>query len=102
LKSAMESLAESYSLKFEPVENLATASLEDHLAQCATDAYHLGGGVQAALSPSEGILRPDLQFHTARNVHMVSSAAFRRPGIANPVHTLLALASRLSAGFGDS
>jgi choline dehydrogenase-like flavoprotein len=100
LKGAMESLARRYSLSFEPVESLAENSPEEHLIRCATDAYHLGGGVQAAVSSTDGILRPDLRLHTVRNVHMVSGAVFRRPGIANPVHTLLALANRLSAQLG--
>ena len=97
----MEALARRFSMTFEPVDSLAAASApEEHLARCATDAYHLGGGVQAAQTAADGILRPDLRMHTVSNVHMVSTAAFRRPGIANPVHTLLALADRLTRRLG--
>jgi hypothetical protein len=62
-----------------------------YLRSHATDAYHLGGGLALNRDPREGLLAPDLRFHRLRNWAVISTAAFSRPGIANPVETLLAM-----------
>ncbi len=60
-----------------------------HLRDRSTDAYHLGGGV-----PIGTVADHDLRLREAPNAFVVSSAVFRRPGLANPTMTLLALAHR--------
>jgi len=62
-----------------------------HLAAHAVDAFHLGGGLSVRQDPAEGVLAPDLRFHRIRNLAVLGTAAFARPGIANPVETLLAM-----------
>jgi glycine/D-amino acid oxidase-like deaminating enzyme len=70
------------------------SSLSDYLRIHAVDAYHLGGGLAAGRDPERGIVDPRLRFHGIRNLALLSTSAFARPGIANPVATLLAMGER--------
>jgi hypothetical protein len=97
IENVMSLMAKRYDFEYTPFPALANApSLENYLIETAHDAFHLGGGLHAGPSPIDSILRPDLRFHGLDNLYCISTAAFRRPGIANPVHTLLALAERLA------
>jgi choline dehydrogenase-like flavoprotein len=62
-----------------------------YLKAHAVDAYHLGGGLAVRRDAQQGLLAPDLRFHKIPNLAVVGTAAFARPGIANPVETLLAM-----------
>jgi hypothetical protein len=73
-------------------------SIERELRARATDAYHLGGGLAAGSDPARSLVAPDLRFHRLRNVGVVGTAAFARPGVANPVATILALCETYLAG----
>jgi hypothetical protein len=66
----------------------------EYFCHAATDAYHLGGGLAAGSDPA--VLDFDLRLRGTHNLYVVSSAAFRRPGIVNPVHCLHALAGRFT------
>jgi choline dehydrogenase-like flavoprotein len=68
-----------------------TAALE-HFRRTATDTYHLGGGL--AFGGKTAALDSELRLRGTENLHVVSTAAFARPGIVNPTHCLLALADR--------
>lgn len=68
-----------------------TAALE-HFRHTATDTYHLGGGL--AVGGDRAALDSELRLRGTENLHVVSTAAFARPGVVNPTHCLLALANR--------
>jgi hypothetical protein len=70
-----------------------------HLKTHAVDAYHLGGGLAVRREPEHGVVGPDLRFHAARNLAVIGTAAFARPGIANPVETLLAMCENYARGL---
>ena len=65
----------------------------DWLREKATDAFHLGGGL-AVRRDGTGILDEGLRVSGISNLHVISAAAFARPGVVNPTHTLLALGRR--------
>jgi choline dehydrogenase-like flavoprotein len=73
----------------------------EYFRHAATDAYHLGGGLAAGSDAA--VLDFNLRLRGTSNLYVVSTAAFRRPGIVNPTHCLLALAERfteqLSKGY---
>lgn len=62
-----------------------------YLMNNAIDAYHLGGGI-AMGSDRNDFVDLNLRFYDIKNLALVSTAMFNRPGIANPVYTLLAFA----------
>ncbi len=66
-----------------------------YLRTNAIDAYHLGGGLQVATPGADGVVGPDLCVRGTHNLHVLGTATFRRPGLANPVLTLLAQARQL-------
>jgi hypothetical protein len=68
---------------------------ESYLRTNAIDAYHLGGGLQLAATGGDGVVGSDLCFQGTRNLYVLGTATFRRPGLANPVLTLLAQARQL-------
>ena len=72
-------------------------ALESYLRAHAVDAYHLGGGLAVGADPGRAALAPDFRFHGVRNLGVISTAAFARPGLANPVETLLAMCERYAA-----
>lgn len=63
--------------------------LDNHIKTNAIDAYHLGGGLKI-----DEILDRDLRFKEINNFAVISTAVFKRSGVANPVFTLLALAEK--------
>jgi glycine/D-amino acid oxidase-like deaminating enzyme len=75
------------------------ASCREHFVAHAVDAYHLGGGLAIARDPARGLVAPDFRLHAVRNLAVVGTAAFARPGIANPVETLLAMCERYARGL---
>ena len=70
-------------------------------ARCG-DNYHHMGGMRMSVSPSHGVVDPDLRLHGMENGYICSSAVFPCSGYSNPTHTLLALAVRLAAGLARS
>ena len=72
-------------------DSLDLEAQREYLKAHAVDAYHLGGGLAVRRDAKRGLLAPDLRFHKIPNLAVVSTAAFARPGIANPVETLLAM-----------
>ena len=76
------------------VERETPGAQGEYLRTHAVDAYHLGGGLAVGRNSTRGLLSPDLRFHKIPNLAVVGTAAFARPGIANPVETLLALCER--------
>lgn len=74
-----------------------------YLEHHGIDAYHLGGGLQVGTDYRNSVLDPHLRLHGTRNVSVISTAVFARPGVANPTLTLLALAEWYAAhAFEDS
>ncbi len=75
---------------------------ESYLRAHAVDAYHLGGGLQARAGEGPGGTVAGGAIRGLENVQVCGTAAFARPGPANPVLTLLAMAEdwlgRVSAG----
>ena len=62
-----------------------------YLMNNVIDAYHLGGGITMG-NDRDDFVDLDLRFYDINNLALVSTAMFNRPGIANPVYTLLAFA----------
>lgn len=63
----------------------------EYLMNNAIDAYHLGGGITMGSNRND-FVDLNLRFFDIKNLALVSTAMFNRPGIANPVYTLLAFA----------
>jgi hypothetical protein len=90
----MTSWAETRGLDFETLVDVGdAAALERDLRTRATDAYHLGGGLAVGRAP-------DWRFHRVRNLGVIGTAAFARPGIANPVATILAMCESYARRLG--
>jgi hypothetical protein len=91
-KPLIEGWSQELGLRFELLVNrFDIPSLQDYLTQHATDAFHLGGGlafgeINGVWSWGRGVQSPG-----KGNLVVMSTAAFRRSGIANPVETLLAM-----------
>lgn len=93
-KQLLAALARNYGLEAMPLIHGSSASCAiDYFRGCATDAYHLGGGI-ACDADGKGVVDANLRLCGVENMFVVSSAVFRRPGIVNPTHTLFALADR--------
>jgi choline dehydrogenase-like flavoprotein len=73
-----------------------------YLNEHAVDAFHLGGGLAVGRNLERGVLSPDLRFHRIPNLAVIGTAAFARPGIANPVETLLAMCESYARSLGVS
>jgi choline dehydrogenase-like flavoprotein len=71
----------------------------EHLRRHAIDAYHLGGGLAVGRDRTRGVVDPGLRFYGVPNLAVIGTAAFARPGIANPVETILASAERYVASL---
>ena len=81
----------------EPVADWSTPSAaESYLRMTATDTYHLGGGLAVGRGDRDDVVDLNLKLTGTQNVYVLSSAVFRRPGVANPALTLLALANRFA------
>lgn len=106
LFSDVESVCSELQAKFDLdvewiCEGSSDEALVEHLHKFAVDAYHLGGGI--GLKNGNTGIDQDLRIKGFDNLHIASSAAFIRPGVANPTHTLLALAQRfISTFFGGT
>jgi choline dehydrogenase-like flavoprotein len=61
--------------------------------EAAVDTFHLGGGLSPGAADFDA-LDGSLRLRGTDNLHVVSTAAFGRPGVVNPTHGLLALADR--------
>jgi hypothetical protein len=68
-----------------------SASRERYLREFAIDAYHMGGGLQATPGVA-GVTEIGGAIRGVPNLRALGTAVFARPGPANPVLTLLALA----------
>jgi GMC oxidoreductase/FAD dependent oxidoreductase len=103
LNKANRLIAELASVYGMAVEPLADFSLRetaiDYLHTAATDAFHFGGGLPAAVDET-GVVDSNLLLMGTDNVYVVSSAVLRRSGVVNPTHTLLALADRFVTRYG--
>lgn len=96
-KHLLSELADTYGMQFECLNDFADAeATRTYLHENATDAFHLGGGLRASTT-SDGLVNDRLRLVGTDNVYVISSAVFRRPGVVNPTHTLLALADRFVA-----
>jgi choline dehydrogenase-like flavoprotein len=60
------------------------------------DSNHHMGGMRMAISPTCGVVNPDLLLNGTRNVYICSGAVFPTSGFSNPTHTVLALAMKLA------
>jgi choline dehydrogenase-like flavoprotein len=60
------------------------------------DSFHHIGGTRMATSEDLGVVDPDLLLFGTRNAYVCSTSVFPSAGFANPTHTLVALALRLS------
>ena len=60
------------------------------------DLYHHAGTARMADDPAGGVVDTDLRVFGSRNVYVCGSAVFPTSGVANPTHTILALALRLA------
>jgi choline dehydrogenase-like flavoprotein len=65
------------------------------LDKCDDSNHHMGG-MRMAISPTRGVVNPDLLLNGTRNVYICSGAVFPTSGFSNPTHTVLALAIRLA------
>ena len=60
------------------------------------DQYHHMGGMRMSVSPSNGVVDPNLKLHGIDNGYICSAAVFPSSGFSNPTHTVIALAIRLA------
>lgn len=60
------------------------------------DSFHHLGGTRIASSQDQGVVDPNLRLFGTNNAYVCSTSVFPSAGFANPTHTLLALALRLS------
>jgi len=91
-------LASVYGMEVEPLLGTSREKSIDYLYTTATDAFHLGGGLPAAVDET-GVVDGNLLLMGTDNVYVVSSAVLHRSGVVNPTHTLLALADRFVTGY---
>src|SRR5262249_51796392 len=68
----------------------------DRVGDIITDNFHHCGGTRMASRQERGIVDADLRLFGLTNVFVCSTSVFPSSGCANPTHTLLALAIRLS------
>jgi choline dehydrogenase-like flavoprotein len=68
----------------------------DRIVHKFADNFHHMGGTRMATSALGGVVNPDLQLFGTRNAYVCSTSVFPAAGVANPTHTLLALAVRLA------
>jgi choline dehydrogenase-like flavoprotein len=70
---------------------------QDHIVHRFADNFHHMGGTRMASSALEGVVDTNLRLFGTRNAYACSTSVFPASGFANPTHTLLALAVRLSS-----
>jgi choline dehydrogenase-like flavoprotein len=69
------------------------------LASTFRDSFHHIGGTKMATSEELGVVDSDLRLFGTKNAYVCSTSVFPSAGYANPTHTLIALALRLSDHF---
>jgi choline dehydrogenase-like flavoprotein len=67
----------------------------------ARDGYHQLGGAVMGADAGASVVDLDLRTHDIANLYVVSGSAFPSSGQANPTLTVVALARRLAAHFGN-
>ncbi|MEI6319423.1 MAG: GMC oxidoreductase [Pseudomonadota bacterium] len=93
----LESLAQEHRFSMQPCSDFSTeAALNQHLLRTAKDILHLGGGLQSLGGEARSVLSADLSFPSAANFQVVSTASLARGSVANPTHSLLAIAEFLA------
>lgn len=60
------------------------------------ESFHHIGGTRMANSETSGVVDPNLRVFGTHNLYVCSSSVFPTGGIANPTHTIIALAARLA------
>lgn len=65
------------------------------------DSFHHIGGTRMAVSEEFGVVDPDLRLFGTKNAYVCSTSVYPSAGFANPTHTLIALALRLSDHLRD-
>ncbi len=78
------------------VPNPALYASDTEFSATFRDSFHHIGGTRMANSEEFGVVDPDLRLFGTNNAYVCSSSVFPSAGFANPTHTLLALALRLS------
>jgi hypothetical protein len=93
--------ASSYGILVDPLCDFSDReAVSAYLHEKASDAFHLGGGIPVRLDNEDGVVERDMRLRGVDNVYVISCAVFRRPGLSNPTHTLLALANRFARQHG--
>jgi choline dehydrogenase-like flavoprotein len=78
------------------IPNPSLYSDDAELASTLRESFHHVGGTRMATSDEFGVVNPDLLLFGTRNAYVCSSSVFPSAGFANPTHTLIALALRLT------
>jgi len=77
-----------------PYESLQSDGSE--LASTFRDIFHHLSGTRMSTSPKTGVVDENLKIFGLNNAYVCSTSVFPSAGYANPTHTLIALAYRLS------
>ena len=89
---AKDAFAANGLAKITPDPALHTDKIVDNLK----DTFHHCGGTIMSTRSSDGVVNTDLRLHQVSNAYVCSSSVFPCSGIANPTHTIMALAARLA------
>ena len=89
---AKDAFAASGIAKITPDPDLNTDKI---VAKC-TDTFHHCGGTRMAARSQNGVVDTNLRLHHMENAYVCSSSVFPCSGVANPTHTIMALAVRLA------
>ena len=68
----------------------------DKIIEKCEDTFHHCGGTRMAARRQDGVVDPDLRLNGVENAYVCSASVFPTSGIANPTHTIVALAARLA------
>jgi hypothetical protein len=68
----------------------------DKIYDKCIDYFHHCGGTKMAARRQDGVVDPDLRLNGVENTYVCSSSVFPCSGVANPTHTIVALAARLA------
>jgi hypothetical protein len=68
----------------------------DKIIEKCEDTFHHCGGTRMAARRQDGVVDPDLRLNGVENAYICSASVFPTSGIANPTHTIVALAARLA------
>lgn len=78
---------------------LGRIEIEDHFDLRfwdASTAWHQLGTARMSVSPSDGVVDPDMKLHGTQNLYVAGGSAFPSGGRANPTLTIVALSVRLA------